>query len=66
MGHLSDEDKELQLSNAKTYASLVITDADSCTDGFSGWKSCSMFKDTIINVVSFMNPFSRTSYYILG
>lgn len=38
MGHLSDEDKEFQLSNAKTYASSVITDADSCTDGFSGWK----------------------------
>ncbi|MCD9646122.1 hypothetical protein HAX54_035674 [Datura stramonium] len=38
MGHLSDEDKEFQLSNAKTYASAVITDADSCTDGFSGRK----------------------------
>ncbi|CAN4085261.1 unnamed protein product [Withania somnifera] len=35
MGHLSDEDKEFQLSNAKTYASAAITDADSCTDGFS-------------------------------
>ncbi|KAJ8552781.1 hypothetical protein K7X08_020174 [Anisodus acutangulus] len=39
MGHLGDEDKEFQLSNAKTYASAVITDADSCTDGFNDRKS---------------------------
>ncbi|KAK6794304.1 hypothetical protein RDI58_007757 [Solanum bulbocastanum] len=38
MGHLGDKDKEFQLANAKTYASSVITDADSCTDGFSGRK----------------------------
>ncbi|CAN4080829.1 unnamed protein product [Withania somnifera] len=38
MGHLDDEDKEFQLANAKTYASAVITDADSCIDGFSGRK----------------------------
>ncbi|XP_059306867.1 pectinesterase inhibitor 4-like [Lycium ferocissimum] len=35
MGHLGDEDKEFQLANAKTYASAVITDADSCTEGLS-------------------------------
>ncbi|XP_009779277.1 pectinesterase inhibitor 4-like [Nicotiana tabacum] len=38
MGHLGDKDKEFQLANAKTYASAVITDADSCTEGFSGRK----------------------------
>ncbi|KAG5616664.1 hypothetical protein H5410_016488 [Solanum commersonii] len=38
MGHLGDKEKEFQLANAKTYASSVITDADSCTDGFSGRK----------------------------
>ncbi|XP_004235100.3 pectinesterase inhibitor 4-like [Solanum lycopersicum] len=36
MKHLGDKDKAFQLSNAKTYASAVITDADSCTEGFSG------------------------------
>ncbi|KAM3340561.1 pectinesterase inhibitor 4 [Capsicum galapagoense] len=35
MGHLGDGDKEFQLSNAKTYASAAITNADSCTDGIS-------------------------------
>ncbi|XP_015069423.2 pectinesterase inhibitor 4-like [Solanum pennellii] len=36
MRHLGDKDKAFQLANAKTYASAVITDADSCTEGFSG------------------------------
>ncbi|XP_016443465.1 pectinesterase inhibitor 4-like [Nicotiana tabacum] len=47
MGHLGGEDKEFQLSNAKTYASAVITDADSCTDGFSGRKVNPDVKDII-------------------
>lgn len=37
MGHLGDKDKEFQLSNAKTYASAAITDADSCTGGLSDY-----------------------------
>lgn len=38
MGHLGDKDKEFQLANAKTYASAAITDADSCTGGFSDYR----------------------------
>ncbi|KAK4350749.1 hypothetical protein RND71_030062 [Anisodus tanguticus] len=47
MGHLGDKDKEFQLSNAKMYASAVITDADSCTDGFNDRKVNPKVKDVI-------------------
>ncbi|KAL6531232.1 hypothetical protein OROHE_014301 [Orobanche hederae] len=35
MGHLGDDDdREFQLSNAKTYASTALTDMETCVDGF--------------------------------
>ncbi|KAG5575704.1 hypothetical protein H5410_055838 [Solanum commersonii] len=38
MNHLNDTDKDFQWDNAKTYASAVISDANSCLDGFSDRK----------------------------
>ncbi|MCD9646119.1 hypothetical protein HAX54_035671 [Datura stramonium] len=51
MGHLGDKDKEFQLSNAKTYASAAITDADSCIDGFSNSKLTNTSRPTYTYLV---------------
>lgn len=39
MGHLGDADRDFEWSNAKTWASAAITDAESCMDGFAGRKT---------------------------
>ncbi|XP_055827558.1 pectinesterase inhibitor 4-like [Solanum dulcamara] len=49
MGRLGDKDKEFQLANAKTYASAAITDADSCTDGFSDYRKVNQKVQDAIN-----------------
>ncbi|OIT36388.1 PREDICTED: 21 kDa protein-like [Nicotiana attenuata] len=66
MGHLGDEDKEFQLANAKTYASAVITDADSCTDGFSERKVNPDVKDIINRSMSVIIKLSSNALSLIN
>ncbi|OIT02702.1 21 kda protein [Nicotiana attenuata] len=66
MGHLGDENKEFQLANAKTYASAVITDADSCTDGFSGRKVNPDVKDIINRSMSVIIKLSSNALSLIN
>ncbi|XP_060206311.1 pectinesterase inhibitor 4-like [Lycium barbarum] len=66
MGHLGDKDKEFQLSNAKTYASAAITDADSCTDGFSDRKVNLKVKDMVDRCMSVVIRLSSNALSLIN
>ncbi|XP_059306868.1 pectinesterase inhibitor 4-like [Lycium ferocissimum] len=66
MGHLGDKDKEFQLSNAKTYASAAITDADSCTDGFSDRKVNPKVKDMVDRCMSVVIRLSSNALSLIN
>lgn len=66
MGHLGDADRDFQWDNAKTYASAVITDVDSCMDGFSGQKVDAAVKKTIRNVVYYVTQLASNALSLIN
>ncbi|XP_019192007.1 PREDICTED: 21 kDa protein-like [Ipomoea nil] len=61
MEHLGDEDGRFQWDNAKTYASAVITDIDSCMDGFSGQKVDAARKRQIRNLIYYVTQLASNA-----
>ncbi|KAJ8551180.1 hypothetical protein K7X08_000550 [Anisodus acutangulus] len=61
MDHLNDPDKEFQWDNAKTYASAVISDANSCLDGFSDRKVNPVVKTKISGAISYVTKLSSNA-----
>ncbi|XP_055834432.1 pectinesterase inhibitor 4-like [Solanum dulcamara] len=61
MNHLNDTDKDFQWDNAKTYASAVITDANSCLDGFSDRKVNPDVKTNIIDAISYVTKLASNA-----
>ncbi|XP_059281853.1 pectinesterase inhibitor 4-like [Lycium ferocissimum] len=61
MDHLNDPDKDFQWDNAKTYASAVISDANSCLDGFSDRKVNPAVKNKISATISYVTKLSSNA-----
>ncbi|TMW97289.1 hypothetical protein EJD97_005849 [Solanum chilense] len=61
MNHLNDTDKDFQWDNAKTYASAVISDANSCLDGFSDRKVNPDVKAKISDAISYVTKLASNA-----
>lgn len=61
MNHLNDTDKEFQWDNAKTYASAVISDANSCLDGLSDRKVNPVVKTKISGTISYVTKLASNA-----
>ncbi|OIT04389.1 PREDICTED: 21 kDa protein-like [Nicotiana attenuata] len=61
MNHLNDTDKEFQWDNAKTYASAVISDANSCLDGFSDRKVNPAVKSKISGTITYVTKLASNA-----
>lgn len=61
MNHLNDTDRDFQWDNAKTYASAVISDANSCLDGFSERKVNPDVKAKISDVISYVTKLASNA-----
>ncbi|CAN4081365.1 unnamed protein product [Withania somnifera] len=61
MDHLNDTDKYFQWDNAKTYASAVISDANSCLDGFSDRKVNPSVKTKISDAISYVTKLASNA-----
>ncbi|XP_009604463.1 pectinesterase inhibitor 4-like [Nicotiana tabacum] len=61
MNHLNDPDKEFQWDNAKTYASAVISDANSCLDGLSDRKVNPVVKTKISGTISYVTKLASNA-----
>lgn len=61
MDNLNDTDKDFQWDNAKTYASAVISDANSCLDGFSDRKVNPSVKTKISDAISYVTKLASNA-----